>query len=152
MKFGDKGFTLETIHSWWLKISQKKKTFCMDLHVKAYHFNQWLLSLYAFKYLYCSITLSSRGWNWYFSVYSDLNLYKHILCIPTPLPAPAPHPFHLSFIGLIISELWQLWSLRNDGWIAEECSLVNGYLTDLPKCLTVWCPIWCLCFHLICSS
>ena len=73
MKFWDKGFTLETIHSWWLKILQTNK-FPMDLHIKAYHLNHWLLSLYALKYLHYSVTLSSRGWNWYFGVYSDHNL------------------------------------------------------------------------------
>ena len=46
----------------------------MNLHIKAYHLNHWLLSLYALKYLQCSLTLLTRGWNYYFGVYSDLNL------------------------------------------------------------------------------
>ena len=46
----------------------------MDLHIKAYHFNHWLLSLYAIKYLHCSVTLLSRGWNKFFGVYSDLDI------------------------------------------------------------------------------
>ena len=33
----------------------------MDLHIKAYPWNHWLLSLYAFKYLQRSVTLLSRG-------------------------------------------------------------------------------------------
>ena len=40
----------------------------MDLHIKAYHLNLWLLSFYAFKSLHYSVTLLSRGWN------SDLNV------------------------------------------------------------------------------
>ena len=32
----------------------------LHLHIKAYHLNNWLLSLYASKYLHCSVTLSSR--------------------------------------------------------------------------------------------
>ena len=48
----------------------------MDLHIKAYHLNHWLMSLYVFKYLQCSVTLLSQGWNSYFGVYSDLNLIK----------------------------------------------------------------------------
>ena len=62
MKFWDKGFTLETKHWWWLYISEKMK-FPIDLHIKAYHLNHWLLSLYGFKYLHYSVTLSSLGWN-----------------------------------------------------------------------------------------
>ena len=49
----------------------------MDLHSKAYHLNYWLLSLYAFKYPQCCVTLLSQGWNLYFGVYSDLNLVLH---------------------------------------------------------------------------
>ena len=48
----------------------------MDLHIKAYHLNHWLLSLYAFQFLYYPVTLSSRGWNLYFCVYSDLNVMQ----------------------------------------------------------------------------
>ena len=48
----------------------------MDLHVKAYHFNHWLLSLHNLKYLHYSVTFSSRGWNYFFGVCSDLDLEK----------------------------------------------------------------------------
>ena len=37
----------------------------MDLHNKAYNLNHWMLSLYAFKYLQCSVTLLSQGWKYY---------------------------------------------------------------------------------------
>ena len=40
----------------------------MDLHMKAYHLNHWLLSLHQFKYLHYSATLLSRGWNKFFGV------------------------------------------------------------------------------------
>ena len=33
----------------------------MGLHMKAYHFNHWLLSLHEFRYLHYSVTLLSRG-------------------------------------------------------------------------------------------
>ena len=50
--------------------------------MKAYHLNHWLLCLYEFKYLQYSVTLLSRGWNKFFGVFSDLDLYiyryKHI--------------------------------------------------------------------------
>ena len=46
----------------------------MDLHIKAYHLNHWLLSLHEFRYLHYSVTLLSRGWNKFFGVCSDLNL------------------------------------------------------------------------------
>ena len=42
--------------------------------MKAYHLNHWLLSLHEFKYLHYSVTLLSRGWNYFFGVYSDLDL------------------------------------------------------------------------------
>ena len=45
----------------------------LDLHIKAYHLNHWLLSLYAFKYLHCFVALSSWGWNYFFGVYSQLD-------------------------------------------------------------------------------
>ena len=45
----------------------------MDLHIKAYYLNHWLLSLYAFKALHCSVTLLSKGWNYIFAVYLDLD-------------------------------------------------------------------------------
>ena len=61
MKFWDKGLTLETIHSQWLKILQTNK-FPMDIHIKVYNWNHWLLSLYAFKHLHYSVTLSSGRW------------------------------------------------------------------------------------------
>ena len=77
MKFWDKGFTLETKHWWWLYISEKMK-FPMDLHIKAYHLNHWLLSLYGFKYLHYSVTLSSRGWNPFPGVCSDLDICSGI--------------------------------------------------------------------------
>ena len=47
----------------------------MDLHIKAHHLNHWLLSLYAFKYLHYSVTLSSRGGT-NILVFTDLNLGK----------------------------------------------------------------------------
>ena len=82
MKFWDKGFTLETKHWWWLYISEKIK-FPMDLHIKAYHLNHWLLSLYGFKYLHYSVTLSSRGWNPFPGVCSDLDIKQYVNDKPT---------------------------------------------------------------------
>ena len=35
----------------------EKILFPMDLHMKAYHFNHWLLSVHEFKYLHYSVTL-----------------------------------------------------------------------------------------------
>ena len=46
----------------------------MDLHIKAYHLNRWLLSLYGLKYLHFSVTLLSRGWNSFPGVCSDLDI------------------------------------------------------------------------------
>ena len=48
----------------------------MDLHIKA--LNHWLLSLYAFKYLPYSVTLSSRGWNFFFVLTQTL-ISSHFL-------------------------------------------------------------------------
>ena len=56
IKFWDKGFILETIHWWWLYIKENKK-FSMDLHIKAYDLNHWLLSLYGVMALSTFITL-----------------------------------------------------------------------------------------------
>ena len=39
---------------------RKKIKFPIDLHIKAYHLNYWLLFLYGFKYLHYSVTLSSQ--------------------------------------------------------------------------------------------
>ena len=33
----------------------------MDLHIKAYHLNHWLVSLYAFKYLQYSVKKNCHG-------------------------------------------------------------------------------------------
>ena len=46
----------------------------MNLHIKAYQLNHWLLSLYGFKYLHYSVTLLSRGWNLFSGVCSDLDI------------------------------------------------------------------------------
>ena len=42
--------------------------------IKAYHLNHLLLSLYAFEYLHYSVILSSRRWNPFPGVCSDLDL------------------------------------------------------------------------------
>ena len=73
MTFWDKGFMLETKHWWWLYISDKMK-FPMDLHIKAYHLNHWLLSLYGFRYLLYSVIPLSQGWNSFPGVCSDLDI------------------------------------------------------------------------------
>ena len=49
----------------------------MDLHIKAFHLNHRLLSLYDFRYLHYSVTLSSRRWNPFPSVCSGLNLMNN---------------------------------------------------------------------------
>ena len=46
----------------------------MDLHIKAYHLNHWLL--YDFKYLHYSVTLLSQGLNQFPGVCSDLDIIK----------------------------------------------------------------------------
>ena len=46
----------------------------MDLHIKAYHLNHWLLSLYAFDDIHYSVTLLSRRWNPFPGVCSDLDI------------------------------------------------------------------------------
>ena len=73
MKFWDKGFTLETKHFRCLYISDKIK-FPMGIHIQFYHLKHWLLSLYGVRHLHYSVTLSSRGWNPFPGVCSDLDL------------------------------------------------------------------------------
>ena len=51
----------------------------MDLYINAYHLNNWLLSMYAFKYLYCSVTLLSQGWNYFFVFTQTLIYIKNII-------------------------------------------------------------------------
>ena len=50
------------------------KKFPMDLHMKAFHLNHWLLSSHEFKYLHYTVTLLSWGRNKFFGVCSDLDL------------------------------------------------------------------------------
>ena len=68
-KFWDKGFSLETILWWWLYTTENMK-FPIDLHIKAYDFNHWLLSLHGFKYLHYSVTLC-RGGETHFLVFAQ---------------------------------------------------------------------------------
>ena len=57
-----------------LMMTIEKMKFYIDIHIKAYHLNHKLMSLYDFKYLQYSVTLSSRGWNPYPDVWSDLDV------------------------------------------------------------------------------
>ena len=66
--------SIQTLFHEILRIYIRDNTFMMTLYIaknsisygsthQAYHLNHWLLSLYAFKYLHCSVTLLPRGWN-----------------------------------------------------------------------------------------
>ena len=81
----------------------------MDLHRKAYHLNHWLFSLHAFKYLHYSVTLSSRGWNCFFGVCSDLNLISERCKLTTKGVHPPSFQgqlisFHLGLLDLSLQQ------------------------------------------------
>ena len=60
----------------------------MDQHIKAYHLNHWLLSLYAYKYLQCSVTLLSQGGT-NLLVFPQTSMYKLQDCdLRKCLPVP----------------------------------------------------------------
>ena len=73
---------LRTFSMFVMTIYILKNKFPLDLHIKAYHLNHWLLSLYGFKYLHFSVTLLSQGWNPFPGVCSDLDLGDSFSTLP----------------------------------------------------------------------
>ena len=75
----------------------KKIKFSLYLHIKAYHLNHWMLSLYAFKYPHCSVTLLSQGWNYFCYVYSHLDLIHKMATLETFRAKSSENPFFAYF-------------------------------------------------------
>ena len=95
--------------------------FHMDLHIKAYHLNHWLLSLYAFKYLHYSVTLSSRGWNSCPGVWSDLDLNIEISRVQKQPKFNELYIFHFFFGPVQPGFLVQFFH-RRFGKVGEQSS------------------------------
>ena len=81
-------------------IYRKKIQFLRDLHIKIYHLNHCLLSLYGFKYLHYSVTLLSRGWNSFPCVCSDFDILATVV-LPNVILCSLYSPLHIGIIPTV---------------------------------------------------